>query len=346
MNLQHCHGFKTPASAQYAERCHTLKELEQALLWADAKDIPVHVLGGGTNTLMPEHFDGLVVMPKLMGLEFAKVAADQWAVTASAGEDWHTLVEKTVQWLELQGAATTGGLENLALIPGTVGASVIQNIGAYGREVSSFIQAVDTVQVVDGQLVHRTREPAELELGYRTSMFKRAHVSTTAKHVSPEVITQVTFSFDRARPLEYSYPALTESAVARQIFEQVVAIRQQRLPDPEIHPNLGSFFHNITVDSEQIANLLRVDADIPHWQQPDGSIRVSSAYMIDQAVDENDRYYQNAGISTQHALVMVAKPGATYTQILALTKRVQERVHSVYGYTLQVEPTIVKSIAQ
>jgi UDP-N-acetylmuramate dehydrogenase len=290
------------------------------------------VLGGGSNLLFAGDAPGAVLA--LTGREVA-VASDDGEhaiVRADAGVEWHGFVMHTL-------AMGLRGLENLALIPGTVGAAPIQNIGAYGVEVRECIHSVEAYEPATGVL-HRLDRDA-CAFAYRDSVFKHA----------PErfIVTAVEFVLDRTRPLTLDYAGLREELAAMSVAgptaldvaDAVIAIRRRKLPDPAVLGNAGSFFKNPIVPAALADELLATHPKLPVFRGNDASTRkLSAAWLIDS---DGWKGYRDgdAGISPSHALVLVNHGGASGRQLLDLARRIADSVQLRYGVVLEPEPRVI-----
>lgn len=285
-------------------------------------------LGEGSNVVLPGALQGIALY--VTDKSVHEVGQDNEFVTlrVGAGHAWHEFVCDTV-------AEGYVGLENLALIPGTVGAAPIQNIGAYGREVAAFIDAVHGVDLQSGDL--RTLNAAQCEFSYRHSVFKAALRDRF-------LICAVDFRLSKHTALDTSYPALAEQLngqamlSAQQVLDAVIALRRQRLPDPALEPNVGSFFKNPVVATTWLCNVDDGGA-MPQFPQPDGRIKLSAAWLIDHC---GLKGLQQGGacISGRHALVITNRGGATQQDVLALAERVVHTVQQRFGLVLEMEPRV------
>lgn len=285
---------------------------------AQATGLPLHVLGGGSNCLLRAEIDAVVAIMATQG-KTIRDDGDTVLVTAQAGEDWPSFVE----WTVAQGLA---GLENLAGIPGTVGAAPVQNIGAYGVELDRRLHALTAYDTVEQHF--RTFAPSECSFAYRTSLFKR--------EAGRYIIADVTF----ALPVEWRpvlhYPGLADTpglADAASVMNRVLALREAKLPDWRVLGNTGSFFHNPVVP----AALARRIPDAPGHEQPDGRMKLSAAWLIDSCGFKGRRR-GGAGVYDRHALILVNHGGATHEDIMALSREITEAVEARYGVTLMREP--------
>lgn len=306
--------------------------------------LPRLVLGGGSNLLLTGDFDGLVLHMATSGREILPGGGEHVLVRAQAGENWHAFVE----WTLAQGL---GGLENLALIPGTVGAAPIQNIGAYGLETKDVFHSLTAFDPASGEMV--TMRAADCRFGYRDSVFKQ----------HPErglIIVDVTFALPRAwRPnLRYAELAnelanelasgLTNTVAgqgaavptARQVADAVIAIRRRKLPDPQVIGNAGSFFKNPVVSAAQCAALLERYPALVHHRQEDGSEKLAAGWLIDQC-GWKGKSLGAAGVYPKQALVLVNQGGATGADVQRLARAIQADVQERFGVLLEPEPVFV-----
>jgi len=268
----------------------------------------------------------------LLGKEVVGETADAVLVRAQAGEHWHGFVA----WTLAQGL---GGLENLSLIPGTVGASPIQNIGAYGTELKDMFYALTALDLATGAT--RTLTRADCAFGYRDSVFKHAEGSGL-------VVLDVTFALPKAWQPNLRYAELAQALAGagvtdpspRQVSDTVVAIRRRKLPDPAEIGNAGSFFKNPVVSSDHCARLLAAWPDLVHHRQPDGSEKLAAGWLIDRC-GWKGRTLGRAGVYPKQALVLVNHGGATGADVLALARAIQHDVQERFGVALEPEPVVV-----
>jgi UDP-N-acetylmuramate dehydrogenase len=292
---------------------------------------PPLLLGAGSNVLFTRDWPGSVLILATRGIRILEESTNTAVVRVEAGENWHGFV----QWSLAAGFA---GLENLALIPGTVGAAPIQNIGAYGVEVSEFIRAVE---VYDIRANCRTRlVNAECGFAYRNSIFRG--------EPGRFVVTAVEFRLPRRHPLRLDYPGVREELEAMAITtpspaavaEAVVRLRTRKLPNPARIGNAGSFFKNPIVSAAQAEDLCRAHPGLPAFEIDPGRRKLSAAWLIEACGCKGWRE-GDAGVSDQHALVLVNHGQATGAQILTLAARVQDAVLRRFGVRLEPEPIIV-----
>ncbi|MBS1229105.1 MAG: UDP-N-acetylenolpyruvoylglucosamine reductase [Proteobacteria bacterium] len=293
------------------------------------------VLGGGSNLLLTGDYDGLLLQMAISGRELVGEDSEAWYVRAGAGENWNEFVEWTLD----QGWP---GLENLALIPGSVGAAPVQNIGAYGIEVSERFHALCACDMRSGETLRFDRE--QLRFGYRDSLFKQQ-----GWHLDGRLaITEVTFRLPKSwRPITRYADVEAELAArsvdqpdARQIFDAIAAIRRRKLPDPAQLPNAGSFFHNPVVDSASADRLLAEHPGLPRYPQPDGRSKLAAGWLIEHS-GWKGRDLGPVGMYEKQALVLVNRGGATGSDVVALMCAVQRDVREQYGVDLTPEPVML-----
>lgn len=286
------------------------------------------ILGGGSNVILPENFHGLVIHNKLRGINVLEQDHQRTLVSAAAGEPWDEFVEYTLE----QGYF---GLENLSLIPGMVGASPIQNIGAYGVEVKDFIVKLSVYDLQAG--IIKEFDNAQCKFSYRSSMFKQA------PHY---LVLNVIFSLAHIPLLHTNYGDIKlqisqiNNPNAHDLREIIIKTRQSKLPDPRITPNAGSFFHNPVVDSE-VAEKLKIHyPQLPMWPMPLDQIKLSAGWLIDNLKLKGFRQ-GNLAIYEHQALVIVNLGGATKSELLGFAKIIQLKVYETYKISLTIEPIIL-----
>ena len=292
----------------------------------------VLVVGGGSNLLFLDHTELTLVSPCLTGRRYHDETADNIKVTAGAGENWHQLVLDTL-------ARNYTGLENLSLIPGNVGAAPIQNIGAYGVELADRFDSLEAVDLKTGEVRQFSR--AECRFGYRDSIFK-------GEYRNRFVITRVTLILDRQPHFVLDYGNLrarlaqipAQQLTGLQVSEAVCEERRSKLPDPAKLGNAGSFFKNPVVSADIHAGLLERFPELVAFPLENGDYKLAAGWLIEKAgmkgVREGD-----AGVHEKQALVLVNYGTANGDQILALARRVQERVNSKFGVLLEPEVRII-----
>jgi UDP-N-acetylmuramate dehydrogenase len=290
------------------------------------------VLGGGSNLILTGDFDGLVLHVRIPGRELVAEDDDAWTVRAGAGENWHDFVCWTLErgW---------PGLENLSLIPGTVGAAPIQNIGAYGLEMAERFQHLEAVELATGETVVFDR--AACRFGYRDSVFKREadgrYLITAVTFRLPKRWRPVAHYADVARELEARQMI---DPTARQISDAVIAIRSRKLPDPGRIGNAGSFFKNPVVDAATFARLAAQHPELPHYVQPDGTVKLAAGWLIERC-GWKGKDLGPVGVYERQALVLVNRGGARGEDVLRLARAIRESVRAAFGVELEPEPVVL-----
>lgn len=296
---------------------------------------PRLILGGGSNLVLTGDFDGLVLKMAMRGRHLVSEDADAWYVEAGGGENWHDFV----QWTLGQGWP---GLENLSLIPGTVGAAPIQNIGAYGLEVGELLHNVQAIDLNSGEQVAFDRDACRF--GYRDSLFKQEGWHRTGRLA----ITAVTFRLPKHWQARSNYADVQQELAARQIItptaediaEAVIAVRQRKLPDPAQLANAGSFFKNPVADATTAARLAQEHPRLAQYPQADGSVKLAAGWLIEQA-GWKGKDLGPVGMYAKQALVLVNHGGACGTDVRALAVAVQLDVQQRFGVHLEAEPIFV-----
>ncbi len=290
------------------------------------------ILGGGSNIILTRDMPQVVLKVEVKGMRLVETRADAWIIEAGAGENWHDLVAFTL-------AAGCPGLENLALIPGSVGAGPVQNIGAYGVELQDRFESLDAVDLVTGRSVRI--DASMCAFGYRDSVFKHALAGRS-------LITRVRFRLPRPWQPVLGYLELqkkiAETGVAapdpQQIFDWVVAIRRGKLPDPAVVGNAGSFFKNPVVTPEQCRDIIGRDPAVVHYPMPDGSVKLAAAWMID-VCGWKGKFVGHAGVYDKQALVLINRGAAIGSEVMTLALAIQESVYGRFGIRLELEPVVV-----
>ena len=324
--------FRVPARAAMMADVSHPDALPELFDFAMLRDGPVMVLGEGSNLLFAGDFPGVVVCLAMHGARVLRDDGDSVLVRAEAGLNWNDLVH----WTLGRGLC---GLENMALIPGTVGASPIKNIGAYGVEVRQFIETVEAFHRGTGQFKRLSN--ADCGFGYRDSVFKA--------DLEAWVVTAVEFRLPRERPLQLDYAGVREELAAMgvdsprapHVAEAISRIRVRKLPNPALVGNAGSFFKNPVLPLADAEALAAAHPGLPVFPAgPPERRKVSAAWLIEQAGWKGFRE-GDAGVSAQHALVLVNHGSATGAQLLDLARRVAASVRERFGVALEPEPRII-----
>jgi UDP-N-acetylmuramate dehydrogenase len=332
VSLRKLNTFGIDAHAHTFVSVKTVGDLEAVAADPQLSVLPRLILGGGSNLLLTKDFSGLVLHMVNTGRKVVGESEQQVIVRAEAGENWHEFV----QWTLAQGLP---GLENLALIPGSVGAAPIQNIGAYGSELAEFFHSLTLFDFVTREMRVLSRD--DCHFGYRDSIFKHALRNRA-------VIVDVSFALPRQWHSNLRYAELAaelaahsvSDPTAQDIANAVIAIRRRKLPDPAQIGNAGSFFKNPVVSQEQHTQLLAKYPHLVSYAQPDGSVKLAAGWMIDQC-GWKGRSVGAAGVHDRQALVLVNRGGAAGSDVLALATKIVEDVRTRFGVSLETEPVIV-----
>ncbi|MBK7531813.1 UDP-N-acetylmuramate dehydrogenase [Piscinibacter sp.] len=332
VSLKPFNTFGLPAVAQQLVRIAGDADVRRVVDHPDLGRAAKFILGGGSNIILTRDMPQVVLKVEVRGLRLVEERADAWIVEAGAGEGWHDLVA----WTLAQGLP---GLENLALIPGTVGAAPVQNIGAYGLELKDRFESLDAVDLVTGRSVTLGAEICAF--GYRDSVFKHSLAGRT-------LITRVRFRLPRPWQPVLGYldieRKMRETGVAapsaQQIFDWICAIRRAKLPDPAVIGNAGSFFKNPVVTPEQCRDIIGRDPEIVHYPMPDGSVKLAAGWMID-ACGWKGKSVGQAAVYERQALVLVNRGGAIGSEVMTLARAIQESVYGRFGIRLEPEPVVV-----
>jgi len=342
--LQPYNSFGIVARAQHLVRVHSEADVAAVLADPAWRDAPKFVLGGGSNIVLTGDVKPLVLKVEIPGRRLVETTDRAWIVEVGAGEIWHD----TVQWTLAQGLP---GLENMAMIPGTVGGAPVQNIGAYGVELQDRFDSLDGIDLQTGQGF--TLDAAQCAFGYRDSVFKHSSTGPNGLGLAGRaLITRVRFRLPRPWKPVLGYLDLerriAETGIAepspRQIFDWICAIRSAKLPDWRVLGNAGSFFKNPTVTPEQCADIIARDPKIVHYPMDDGSIKLAAGWLID-ACGWKGKSVGNAGVYEKQALVLVNRGGrqnpVTGGEVMTLAKAIQTSVYERFGIRLEPEPVVV-----
>ncbi|MCC1496309.1 UDP-N-acetylmuramate dehydrogenase [Alcanivorax sp. 1008] len=321
-----------PASAQWYAALDDIAQLPALLANPSVTNLPLTVLGEGSNVVLRAELPGLVLRPQMRGMRIVEWRGSQALIECQAGESWDALV----QWSLKQGLA---GLENLSLIPGSVGAAPVQNIGAYGVELADRFDSLIACSLQNGK--PRSFSPQECAFAYRDSFFKSVEPGAW-------MISSVRLLLDRdlAPVLGYAdlasrYQALPdEQRNATGLRELVCSLRRSKLPDPALLPNAGSFFKNPVVPAEQYTSLQLRYPDLAAYPQADGSYKLAAGWLIERAGWKGKRV-GNVGMHAQQALVLVNYAEATGAEVLAFADLVRQSVAEMFDVVLEQEPIIL-----
>lgn len=318
--------FHLQSRAQFPELLIEIKKAQQ-------NNKPILILGGGSNILFCENFTGLIIKVELLGIKTLE-SEDHYQLQIGAGEDWPQLVTNCIK-------KGIDGLENLASIPGVVGAAPVQNIGAYGTEFKDFCESVEYIDLDTGVL--HTLTVQQCQFGYRDSIFKRPALKNA-------LITQVILNLTKQWQPQNRYGVLNnlsegEQITAKKIYQSVCQVRSEKLPDPQRLGNAGSFFKNPVVNQEFANALLSDNPTMPHYPQPDGHVKLAAGWLIDQA-NLKGRQVGGAAVHNKQALVLVNQGGATASDIIKLAALVRDTVQQQFNVRLEHEVRFIGALGE
>jgi len=330
--LQSLNSFGVSATAQKFTQLKSSDDIDALINWRnDYPETPCLIIGGGSNLLFRDHFKGMVAAVRLAGRELVNEDDDAYYISAAGGENWHEFVRWTIE----QGYA---GLENLSLIPGTVGAAPMQNIGAYGVELGDRLHTLIAIDLEAG--ARKVFSNTDCQFAYRDSFFKRQQSDRW-------LIESVTFRLPKQARWVTAYAGV-EAALegrepsARLISDLVIALRESKLPDPTIIGNAGSFFKNPILKIEKWNQLKEQFPNIPGYPQKNesGLIKTSAGWLIDECQWKAFRD-GDAGIYEKHALVLVNHGQASGTELWSLAQKIIDSVNDRFDIALEAEPRII-----
>ena len=357
--LQPYNTFHIVAKAHTLVRIGSVEALREVIAHTELGPLPKFILGGGSNIVLTGDVKPLVLKMEILGRRLVDETAKAVIVEAGAGENWHDFVA----WTLAQGYL---GLENLAMIPGTVGGTPVQNIGAYGVELQDRFESLQAADLVTGETF--TLNAAQCGFGYRDSVFKRRaggaadHGKASLGLAGRAVITHVKFRLPKPWKPILGYADIDKkmattgiaSPTAQQMFDWVCEIRRAKLPDPAVIGNAGSFFKNPTVSQEQCADIIAREPRIVHYPLADGSVKLAAGWLID-ACGWRGKSVGQAGVYEKQALVLVNRGdrsglpganlavarGATGGEVMTLAGAIQTSVYERFGIRLETEPVVV-----
>jgi UDP-N-acetylmuramate dehydrogenase len=322
--------FHLDIKARYIADFEDVNQIQDFMASSFAKVRPRLILGGGSNVLFIADYEGLVIRPLIKGIVKIKEDKNSILIRAGAGENWDSFVAWCVE-------RELGGIENLSLIPGTVGASPIQNIGAYGAEVKETIDSIEVVMCDTGKKMRLSQNDCRFE--YRDSVFKHELRDKT-------IITHVIFKFNKHHQLKIGYGELEKElskfpgASVKTLREAVINIRRRKLPDPEDIGNAGSFFKNPVIPENQISGMRKVHPEMPVYAGQPGMLKLSAAWLIDQSGWKGKKE-GNTGTYMNQPLILVNHGGATGREILNFANKIQKSVMDQFKIQLELEVNVV-----
>ena len=348
--LQAMNTFHIVAKAHALVRVGSAEDVQHVLDDPQWAQTPKFVLGGGSNIVLTGDVKPLVLKVECMGRKLVGETARDFIVEAGGGEEWHDFVAWTL-------AEGYPGLENMALIPGTVGAAPVQNVGAYGVELQDRFESLDAIDLHTGQVF--TLNAAQCAFGYRDSIFKHGGTIAAASQQAlglkdRALILRVRFALPKAWKPVLGYADIERKMAennctvptAQQLFDWVCEVRRAKLPDPAVIGNAGSFFKNPTVTKEQCADIIAREPRVVHYNLADGSVKLAAGWLID-ACGWKGKSVGQAGVYEKQALVLVNRGagvnglGATGGEVMTLAKAIQTSVYERFGIRLEPEPVVV-----
>lgn len=329
-SIQHLNTFRVPVVAKYFAPIYERKHLQSLVHLGYLTNQDTFVLGGGSNVLFCGDYDGWVLSNEMRGIRLLREDADFLYVECQGGEDWHNFVQYCV-------ARNWAGLENLSLIPGSVGAAPVQNIGAYGVELEEVFHSLEAVDLLTGDLLHFDKE--DCGFSYRDSIFKNALKGRF-------FICSVVFRLKKKPDFRLDYGAVkakieerNEPLSIRLVSEVICEIRAGKLPDPKQLGNCGSFFKNPVVSKELAESIQKRYAEMPSYAMPKG-VKIPAGWLIQQCGWKGKRI-EDAGVYPKHALVLVNWGAATGPEIFNLSTQIQESVDKEFGILLEREVNVL-----
>ena len=331
-SLKTLNTFGINASARYYTQLSSVAEFQEIISSTVYKNTQKLILGGGSNILFTQNFDGLVLKNNLKGISIVKETEEHYYVKAAAGEAWHQFVQYCVEH-------NFAGLENLSLIPGNVGASPMQNIGAYGVEIKDSVFELEALHIQDNTL--HTFSNTDCKFGYRESVFKR-------EYKNQYIIVSVTFKLLKKPNFNTSYGAIEKELQAmgvqvpsiQAISKAVCNIRSSKLPDPAQIGNAGSFFKNPEIGIDKLNSLKTQFSDLVSYDLPNGNAKLAAGWLIEQC-GWKGKTIGDAGVHKLQALVLVNYKNATGAEILALSQQIMDSVQLKFDVQLEREVNII-----
>jgi len=328
--LKKYNSFGIDVKTAYYAECETTEELQELYNSDKYTDVPKYVLGGGSNVLFTGDYEGMIVRPLIKGIEVIEEDQEKVNVRAGAGEDW----DEFVSWCVSE---EYGGVENLSLIPGNVGTSPMQNIGAYGVEIKDVIRTVEAINIETMEPVAFSND--ECRFGYRSSIFKHELKGRL-------IITHVNVDLSKHPVLVTHYGSVAEELEKysrKDIYsvrQAVMAIRRRKLPDPEVTGNAGSFFKNPVIGKEAFNAFQRAYPEAPFYKLEDGTYKVPAGWLIEKAGFKGKRF-GDTGVHKKQALVLVNYGSATGKEVWSLAKKIRLEVKSKFGIVLEPEVNVI-----
>lgn len=317
-------------NARFMSDIHNAGEISEIYTRAKSQNLPIYILGGGSNTIVhDEGFAGIVLRNRILGFEVIADTPSDATIKIGAGEDWDTVVRRTVE-------LNLSGIECLSAIPGTAGAAPVQNIGAYGQEIAETLVSLEAYDSATDQIVTLTNE--DCKFSYRHSIFR-------GEHMGRYVITSITLRLYKAIPQPPFYKALQDYLDAQNITiytvqvlrDAVVAVRTDKLPDPKERPNNGSFFKNAIVEDWQLNDLKTEYPDIPTYDMPDGRFKIPTGWLIEQAGFKG-KLLHGMRVHDKNCLVLINESATGYADLAAARDEIIGTIRDTFRVAIEQEP--------
>lgn len=333
VSLKNYSTMRIGGLSKYLTVVGSVSELIEAVDFADKKNLDIIVIGQGSNVIWKdEGFEGLVIVNRIKSFKITSTTKNNTFLTIGGGEIWDEVVQKTVD-------LNLSGLEFLSLIPGTAGATPIQNVGAYGQDISKLLVSLEAYDLSTKQIV--TINQSDCDFNYRTSRFNSVDKNRF-------IILKITLKLSKSSPKPPFYESLNKYLInnkiidftPRNIRQAVIAIRNSKLPDPQQIANCGSFFANPIIDQKLLQSLLATYPQLVHWPENNNQFKISAAWLIEQAGFKN-YYDENSGFGTydKQPLVIVNYHGQSAKDLAYFVNLVKDRVKSKFGIDLKQEPS-------
>ena len=316
--------------ARYMAEAHTAQDVALLFQEAATKSLPTFILGGGSNVIPhDEGFAGLIIRIRIPGFEVIQDDVTSTTIKIGAGENWDSVVERTV-------AMNLSGIEAMSAIPGTTGAAPVQNVGAYGQEIADTLQSLEAYDTQTNSFVTLLAE--DCEFGYRDSMFRNSQKGRY-------VITSITLTLSKSPPQPPFYDALQKYFEERQtsfftnkiVRDAVISIRVDKLPDPTVRPNTGSFFKNALVEAWQVNDLRKTYPELPAYDMGNGTFKIPSGWLIEQA-GLKGQLLHGMRVHDKNALVLINESATSYGDLAAARDEIIRKVRDVFRIEIEQEP--------
>jgi UDP-N-acetylmuramate dehydrogenase len=317
-------------NARFMTEVHSAEDVDKVCRNARSQNLPIFILGGGSNIIVrDEGFAGIVIRNRISGFDIVSDEPGQTTIRIGAGENWDETVKRTV-------ALNLSGIEAMSAIPGTVGAAPVQNVGAYGQEIADVLLSLEAYDISDGRFV--VLQAADCGFSYRHSIFR-------GEASGRYVITAITIRLYKASPQPPFYGAIQDYFDANNITlftpqiirEAVIKIRADKLPDPSVMPNTGSFFKNAIVEDWQLTDLQRDYPDIPLYDMPDGRHKIPTGWLIEQA-GLKGKTLHGMRVHDKNALVLINESAKSYEELAAARNEIMGAVRDQFRIAIEQEP--------